>query len=236
MASATSSGRVSASPHPWPTEHRLDEVEVALCLIDFQHDFLSPGGLADRCGYDLAAVQPARRMAVRVLEGVRAAGWLVVHVRVGRPAELEASMAHVASSALRQLAEPGSLGRPLVRGEAGHAIVEDLAPRPGELVIDKLGKGAFHGTELDSLLRVRGVTHLVLAGVTSDVCVLSTFRAAHDHGYETLVLSDATGSYWDAAHDAAMTLVTTQGGLMGRTATSDDLLRAMAGKGERSGS
>lgn len=221
----SSGSRVAADPYPWPLESSLDEVGIALCLIDFQHDFLSPGGMADRHGYDISVLQPARRRARVVLDGARTAGWTIVHARVGRPAALlPESRSDGAGSEPRGGDDAGALGRPLVRGDAGHAIVEDLAPRSDELVVDKLGKGAFHGTELDSLLKVRGVTHLVLAGVTSDVCVMSTFRAAHDHGYQTLVLTDATASYWPKLHEAAMALVTTQDGLLGCTASTDELL------------
>ena len=205
---------VVAEPTAWPlAPARLDEVAVAALFIDFQHDFCSPGGMADLLGYDLANIEGARRQARRVLDASRALGWTVVHTRVGRPAGAAGSRS-------------GPLGRHLVPGEPGHELVDDLAPIAGEIVIDKPGKGAFRDTVLDDELRGRGITHLVFAGVTSDVCVTSTFREAHDLGYSCLVLSDATASYWPDAHAAAMTLVVAQEGLLGRRATTDQLLAA----------
>lgn len=216
---------VTAEPNRWPATDRIDETEVALCAIDFQHDFCSPGGLADRCGYDIAAVQAARVSAKTALLAARRAGWTIVHTRVGRPAAMIPDLAD--SSATPTVGARGPLGRHLIRGEVGHEIVDDLAPEPGEFVIDKIGKGAFHCTELDLILRQRGITHLVLVGITSDVCVHSTFREAHDRGYSCLVVSDATGSYSSEAHAAAITLVATQGGIMGCHAPLNALLACL---------
>ncbi len=205
---------VAAAPTPWPlAPARLDQVSVAVLFIDFQHDFCSPGGMADLQGYDIAQLHGARREARRVLDAARTLGWTVVHTRVGRPAGSPG-------------AGSGPLGRHLVQGEPGYQLVDDLAPVDGEIVVDKPGKGAFRFTSLDEELRERGITHLVFAGVTSDVCVTSTFREAHDLGYSCLVLSDATASYWPEAHAAAMTLVVAQDGLLGRRATTDQLLAA----------
>lgn len=218
-------GTVSAIPGRWPVRGCLDDATVGLCMIDFQHDFCSPGGFADRQGHPIDELQSARKAARPVLMAARRAGWTIVHTRVGRSEamlepESEWSMSPVVGAR-------GPLGRHLVRGHAGYEIVEDLAPAPGEVVIDKVGKGAFHATELDLVLRRRGVTHLVFAGVTSDVCVLSTFREAHDRGYECLVLSDATGTYDASVHAAAMELVTTQDGILGSRATVGALLDAL---------
>ena len=225
-------GRAQAEPRPWPSSSRIDQVVVGLILIDFQHDFCSPGGLADRLGYAISELEPVRASARRVLVAARAAGWSVVHTRVGRPEHLIDPGSEGSEDPI--VGSWGPLGRHLVQGSPGYEIVDDLAPAPGEVVVDKLGKGAFHGTELDSTLRAGGVTHLVFAGVTSDVCVLSTFREAHDRGYDSLVLTDATGSYWPESHQAAMHLVTTQGGLLG-SRTSVALLLDMMPPAGRAG-
>ncbi|MGY1741359.1 MULTISPECIES: cysteine hydrolase family protein [unclassified Blastococcus] len=223
-------GQVPARPWPWPAAGGLHTTRAALLCIDFQHDFCSPGGFADAQGFDLAAVAGARAQARRVQAAARAAGWLVVHTRVGSPADVAVVPRRVGAGrgAGPVPGDRGPRGRYLTRGEPGHDIVPDLAPLPGEPVVDKPGKGAFYATELDPVLRSAGVTRLVFTGVTSDVCVQSTYREAADRGYECLWLSDAIGSYWPEAHDAAVLLAAAQGGLFGTVATTDDLLHALA--------
>lgn len=219
--------QVAAQPRVWPAGS-LGKVAVALLCIDFQHDFCSPGGFADACGFNIDALGPARQGARRALGAARAAGWTVVHTRAGhRPEVSEGLLGPARATSRPRPGDTGPLGRYLVRGERGHDIVPELTPLPAETVIDKPGKGAFYATELDLMLRSRGVTHLVFTGVTSDVCVQSSYREAADRGYDCLWLSDATGSYWPDAHDAAVLLATAQDDLLGSVATTEALLAAL---------
>lgn len=226
---------VDARPKRWPATSGIPDVGVGVISIDFQHDFCSPGGFADALGFPLEEVRPPMAQAARVLAAARRLGWTVVHTKVGHRPDLSDRAPHRLGPPPRPgadgppppaVGDVGPLGRYLIRGEPGYELVPEVAERPGEPVIDKTGKGAFYSTELELILRNRGVTHLVLVGITSDVCVQATYREAHDRGFESLWLSDATGSYWPDAHAAALLLAGTQGGILGTVATTDELLEA----------
>ena len=216
---------VPAMPSPFV----LPTGEVALIVIDMQRDFLLPGGFGESLGNDvslLASVVPPLR---RVLDAARSAGWTVIHTREGhRPdlSDLPAAKHRRGKPSLR-IGDPGPYGRILIRGEYGHDIVDELAPAPGEPVLDKPGKGAFYGTDLQEVLQANGITTLVVTGVTTEVCVHTTVREANDRGYDVLVLSDCVGSYFPEFQRVALDLIAAQGGIFGWVADSSALLQQL---------
>ena len=217
--------QVLARPYPFA----FDFATTALLLIDFQRDFLEPGGFGESLGNDVSLLRKALAPARRVLAAARAAGLAILHTREGhRPdlADLAPAKARRGNPSLR-IGDPGPMGRLLVRGQPGHDIVPELAPLPGEPVVDKPGKGAFHATDLDALLRNRGIGALLVCGVTTEVCVHTTVREANDRGYDCAVVEDAVGSYFPAFHEAGLEMIRAQGGIFGWTARSDDVVAAL---------
>lgn len=216
---------VDADPGPFG----FDPASTALVIIDMQRDFCEPGGFGETLGNDVRLLREVIPPLQRVLAGARETGLTVVHTREGHLPDLSdcpPAKLNRGDPTLR-IGEPGPKGRILVRGEYGHEIVDELVPRPGELVIDKPGKGAFHATALDAELTVRGITSLVVTGVTTEVCVHTTVREANDRGYECLVLADCVGSYFPEFHRAGLAMITAQGGIFGWVAPSPAFLAAL---------
>ncbi len=182
-----------------PYEFDFDPRTTALLMIDFQRDFVDPGGFGEALGNDVSllrrAVPPAEQARGRLKAGI---------------------------------GDPGPMGRILVRGEEGHDIVKELYPGPGEPVVDKPGKGAFFATDLDGILKHRGISHLVVCGVTTEVCVNTTVREANDRGYECLVLEDCVASYFPEFQKAALAMIKAQGGIFGWVSDSRRFLDSLA--------
>lgn len=195
----------------------FDPAATALIVIDMQRDFLEPGGFGESLGNDVSRLQVAVEPCARALAAARSEGMLVVHTREGhRPDLADAPPAKVARGApSMRIGDPGPMGRILVRGEPGHDIVPALAPAPGEVVLDKPGKGAFHQTDLGQILANRGVDTLIVCGVTTEVCVHTTIREGNDRGYRCVALGDACASYFPEFHRVGLEMIKAQGGIFG---------------------
>ena len=217
-----------------PEAVALDLTRTAIIIIDMQRDFLEPGGFGETLGNDVSLLGRAVAPCRSVLEAARAAGLLVIHTREGhRPDLSDAPKAKLErGKPSMRIGDPGPMGRILIRGEAGHDIIPELYPITGEPVIDKPGKGAFYNTGLGELVAEPGLSQLLVAGVTTEVCVHTTVREANDRGLDCLVLSDCTASYFPDFHDAALRMVAAQGGIFGWVSDSTSVMSALAAPAE----
>jgi len=213
-----------------PFAFALPPGRTALVIIDMQRDFIEPGGFGAALGNDVSLLQSAVAPTQALLKTWRRLGWTVVHTRESHAPDL-----HDCPPAKRDRGQPawrigdvGPMGRLLVRGEPGNDIIPALAPIDGELVIDKPGKGAFYGTALHEALQARDVTHLIFAGVTTEVCVQTTMREANDRGYDSLLVDEATQSYFPEFKAATLAMITAQGGIVGWVAPLAAVLAAVS--------
>jgi nicotinamidase-related amidase len=212
-----------------PFELSFEIPTTALVIIDMQRDFLEPGGFGEALGNDVSLLARAIKPCQALLAAWRGRELLVVHTREGhRPDLSDAPRAKVERGApSKRIGAPGPMGRILIRGEKGHDIVPDLYPRAGEPVIDKPGKGAFYATDLQSILANRGISDLIVCGVTTEVCVHTTVREANDRGYRCLVPGDCCGSYFPEFHEVGLRMIKAQGGIFGWVTDSTRILAAL---------
>lgn len=217
---------LEATPEPITLELN----KTALLIIDMQRDFLEPGGFGASLGNDVSLLRSCIAPCQELLAAARATGLMVIHTREGHLPDLsDAPPAKLARGKPEtRIGSTGPMGRILIRGEPGQGIIPELAPRDGELVIDKPGKGAFYRTELQEQLQAHGIDYLLVCGVTTEVCVHTTVREANDRGYRCVVISDACGSYFPEFHAMGLRMITAQGGIFGWVADTAAVQQALA--------
>jgi nicotinamidase-related amidase len=219
---------LDAEPAPLP----IELARTALLIIDMQRDFIEENGFGTSLGNDVSRLRAAIAPCMALLAAARRLGLFVVHTREGhRPDLTDVPRAKLARGAPnRRIGDRGPMGRILIRGEPGHEIIPELTPIAGEPVIDKSGKGAFHATDLGSILAIRGIDSLIVCGVTTEVCVQSTVREGSDRGYRCVVPADACASYFPAFHESALEMIKAQGGIFGWVSDSTRVLAGLEGR------
>ncbi len=216
---------IPAEPYPFV----FDPKHTALLIIDMQRDFLEPGGFGEALGNDVSQLRAAIEPIRRLLAAWRAAGLLAIHTREGHRPDLSdlPPAKKIRGKSAIGIGDPGPMGRILIRGEPGHDIVPELYPWPGEPVVDKPGKGAFFATDLHAILSNAGMNRLIVAGVTTEVCVNTTVREANDRGYDCFVPADCVGSYFPEFQEMGLKMIKAQGGIFGWVGQSADAIAAL---------
>lgn len=223
---------IQSEPYPWPWNGDLGPHNTALIVIDMQTDFCGKGGYIDLLGYDISITRACIAPIKRLLEVMRAKKYPILHTREGHRPDLadlppNKQWRSRKFSTIAGIGDAGPCGRVLVRGEKGWEIIPELAPLPGETIIDKPGKGSFCATDLDLILRTKGIANIILTGITTDVCVHTTMREANDRGYECLLLEDCCAATVPEHHQAAVNMVKCQNGVFGAVSNSQSLIEGL---------
>ena len=212
-----------------PFAYQLPENAPALIIIDMQKDFVEPGGFGESLGNNVSLLKKCVPVISEVLMTFRQLNLPVIHTREAHKPDLSdcPDAKRLRGDPVLKIGDEGPMGKLLIDGEIGNCIIDELKPIAGEVELAKPGKGAFYNTSLQKILDEKGITHLIFAGVTTEVCVQTSMREANDRGFECLIIEDATESYFPHFKSVTLDMLVAQGGIVGWSAMSQDIIEAL---------